>query len=101
MYICTYLSIYVNTCIYIHVYRHIYIRMYTNIYMHTYITFQLLRLMHDKSTAMNINIETFTVVIDASGWSMALCTSSALAFIKGIMCIHVTYILPLYAYIYQ
>jgi hypothetical protein len=51
--------------------------------------------MHDKSTAMNINIETFTVVIDASGWSMALCTSSALAFIKGIICILSLYALHL------
>jgi hypothetical protein len=29
----------------------------------------------------------FVFIIDASGWSMALCTSSALVFIKGIICI--------------
>eukprot|EP00596_Hydrurales_sp_CCMP1899_P004290 CAMPEP_0119054522 /NCGR_PEP_ID=MMETSP1177-20130426/75126_1 /TAXON_ID=2985 /ORGANISM="Ochromonas sp, Strain CCMP1899" /LENGTH=240 /DNA_ID=CAMNT_0007034783 /DNA_START=438 /DNA_END=1160 /DNA_ORIENTATION=+ len=50
---------------------------------HAWESEQLLRLMHDKSTEMNINVETFTIIIDASGWSMGLCTSNALAFIKG------------------
>lgn len=35
---------------------------------HAWESEQLLRLMHEKSDAMNINVETFTIIIDASGW---------------------------------
>lgn len=42
-----------------------------------------LRLMGKKSRELGLNIETFTVVIDAAGWSLKLATSDAFTFIKG------------------
>jgi acetolactate synthase regulatory subunit len=53
---------------------------------HAWESEQLLKLMHDKSTSMNINVETFTVIVDASGWTMNMSTSN-LAFFKGIAAI--------------
>lgn len=50
---------------------------------HAWESEQLLRLMHDKSKETGSNIETFTVVVDASGWSISQATGDAFTFIKG------------------
>lgn len=50
---------------------------------HAWESEQLLRLMHEKSQETGYNIETFTVIIDAAGWSISQATSDAFAFIKG------------------
>jgi hypothetical protein len=50
---------------------------------HAWETEQALRLMYEKSADLNINLETFVVVIDAAGWKMKLATGDAYTFIKG------------------
>ena len=50
---------------------------------HAWESEQLLRLMHEKSLETGYNIETFTVIIDASGWAISQATSDAFTFIKG------------------
>lgn len=50
---------------------------------HAWESEQLLRLMHDKSKETGSNIETFTVVVDASGWAISQATGDAFTFIKG------------------
>eukprot|EP01041_Mallomonas_annulata_P007775 gene7775-15909_t len=50
---------------------------------HAWETEQLLRLMRDKSSETRYNIETFTVICDASGWHLGLATGDAYNFIKG------------------
>lgn len=50
---------------------------------HAWETEQMLKIMHQKSADLNINLETFTVIIDAAGWKMKLATSDAYTFIKG------------------
>ena len=50
---------------------------------HAWESEQLLRLMHEKSLETGYYIETFTVVIDASGWAISQATSDAFTFIKG------------------
>jgi hypothetical protein len=50
---------------------------------HVWETEMALRLMREKSRDSGFNIETFTVVIDAAGWTMKLATKDAYTFIKG------------------
>ena len=45
-----------------------------------------LRQMRDPQRG--VNIETFTVVIDAEGWALRLATSDAMAFIRSLSTIH-------------
>ena len=47
---------------------------------------QLLRLMDEKYIETGHNIETFTIVIDAAGWSVSHATSDAFTFVKGNIC---------------
>lgn len=50
---------------------------------HAWETEQALRSMYSLSRKSGYNIETFVIVIDASGWNLKLATSDAFAFIKG------------------
>jgi len=50
---------------------------------HAWETEQALKLMYNKSSEYNYNIETFVVVVDAAGWKMKLATRDAYTFIKG------------------
>ena len=50
---------------------------------HAWESEQLLRLMYEKSKETGKNIETFTVVVDASGWAISQATGDAFTFIKG------------------
>lgn len=50
---------------------------------HAWETEVALHRMYSKSKAMDYNIETFVVVIDAAGWGMRLATNDAFTFIKG------------------
>jgi hypothetical protein len=50
---------------------------------HAWESEQLLRLMYARSKETGCNIETFTVVIDASGWRLSQATGDAYTFIKG------------------
>jgi CRAL/TRIO domain len=50
---------------------------------HAWESEQLLRLMYTRSKETGCNIETFTVVIDASGWRLSQATGDAYTFIKG------------------
>lgn len=43
---------------------------------------QALRLMYKQSNEVKYNIETFVLVIDASGWGLRLATSDAFTFIR-------------------
>lgn len=51
---------------------------------HAWESEQLLRLMYQKSKETGVNIETFTVIIDASGWTIGQATRDAFTFIKGL-----------------
>jgi len=44
---------------------------------------QALRLMHNESIRTGYNIETFTLIVDASHWHLGLATMDAYTFIKG------------------
>jgi hypothetical protein len=57
--------------------------MHKLIRFHAWETEQALRFMHGRSQKVGYNIETFVLVIDASGWSMQLATRDAFTFIKG------------------
>lgn len=46
---------------------------------------QLLRVMLEKSQETGMNIETFSVVVDASGWTLSQATREAYFFIKGVL----------------
>lgn len=50
---------------------------------HAWESEQLLRLMDEKYIETGHNIETFTIVIDAAGWSVSHATSDAFTFVKG------------------
>lgn len=50
---------------------------------HAWETEAALRSMYALSNQTGYNIETFVLVVDASGWNMHLATSDAFAFIKG------------------
>lgn len=50
---------------------------------HAWETEQALRFMHARSEKVKFNIETFVLVIDASGWNIQLATRDAFTFIKG------------------
>lgn len=50
---------------------------------HAWETEQALRKMYDTSHRVGYNIETFVVVVDASGWRMSLATNDAFVFIKA------------------
>ncbi len=50
---------------------------------HAWETEVALHRMYSKSKAMDYNIETFVVVIDAAGWGLRLATNDAFTFIKG------------------
>lgn len=51
---------------------------------HAWESEQLLRLMYQRSKETGVNIETFVVVIDASGWTIGQATRDAFTFIKGL-----------------
>jgi hypothetical protein len=51
---------------------------------HAWESEQLLRLMHERSKETGLNIETFTVIVDASGWTISQATRDAYTFIRGV-----------------
>lgn len=51
--------------------------------LHSWDVEQLLRLTYDQCEATGYNIETFTIVIDVAGWTVAQASRDAYTFIKG------------------
>ena len=51
--------------------------------LHTWDVEQLLRMTYDQCEVTGRNIETFTVVIDVSGWTVGQASRDAYTFIKG------------------
>ena len=51
--------------------------------LHTWDIEQLLRMTYDQCEATGSNIETFTVVIDVSGWIVGQASRDAYTFVKG------------------
>jgi CRAL/TRIO domain len=51
--------------------------------LHTWDVEQLLRLTYDQCESTGYNIETFTIVIDVAGWTVAQASRDAYTFIKG------------------
>lgn len=61
------------------------IDMNTLIKFHTWECEQAIRKMNENSKTLNLNIETFLIVIDAANWSLRLATSDAYTFINNMI----------------
>ena len=59
--------------------------MHTLIKFHTWECEQAIRKMNENSKNLNLNIETFLIVVDAANWSLRLATSDAYTFIRNMI----------------